>query len=622
MPIYKSCIGCLLCGVLLFTSPAQSAERILSFSSDIEILQDGSMVVTETIRVRAEGKQIRRGVYRDFPTKYRSHSGDNYVVDFELIQVSRDGKAEPHHSKSLPNGVRVYMGQKDVYLDPGEYSYKISYRTDRQLGFFADHDELYWNVTGNDWAFAIDKVYARVDLPPQVVSHNTTSDGFTGYFGEYGKDFQAVRVDADKVEFATTRPLRPREGFSIVVTWPKGYVREPTSGEKIGYFVRDNGTVFIAVTGLSVLLLYYFTVWMKLGRDPASGTIIPLFYPPANLSPAAMRYIYRMGFDNKAYAAAIINMAVKGALTIDNEENTYVINRVAGADESSLSPGERSVLRPLLREKQSLSFKRQHHAAIGKSIKALKALLKREYHSVQFKTNSGYLVPGVILSILILAISGFRGSEGTVISLLLMSIWLAGWSFTLFVLVRQRQFLMFIIFAFFEIAALTAFLQMGGWPLFLLLAVLIVLNIVFYYLMKAPTDAGRKLLDKIEGFRLYLATAEEERLNTLNPPEQTPQLFEKYLPYALALGVDQAWSERFAAKLQTEAKDPQAKTYRPRWYSGADWDRFNPTSFSTTLGASLSKAVAASSSAPGSSSGSGGGGFSGGGGGGGGGGGW
>ena len=153
-----------------------------------------------------------------------------------------------------------------------------------------------------------------------------------------------------------------------------------------------------------------------------------------------------------------------------------------------------------------------------------------------------------------------------------------------------------------------------------LLAVLIVLNILFYYLMRAPTKSGRLLMDQIEGFKLYLSTAEEDRLNALNPPEKTPELFEKYLPYALALGVDQAWSERFSDVLSRAAAEDDG--YRPRWYSGNRFSNFSSGGFSSSLGSSLSKAVASSSVAPGSSSGGGGGGFSGGGGGGGGGGGW
>ncbi|MDJ0956728.1 MAG: DUF2207 domain-containing protein [Arenicellales bacterium] len=621
----KSCRSILtifVLGALLAAQSVIADERILSYMSDIEVHEDGSMVVTETIRVRAEGRKIKRGIYRDFPTRYRTKSGDDYVVDFELYDVSRDGKNEPHHTESLSNGVRIYIGHKNVLLKPGEYSYKISYRTDRQLGFFKEYDELYWNVTGTDWAFPINAVVTRITLPAGIPSHRISTEGYTGLYGEYGKDFRAGINALGQVEFAATRALRPREGLSVAVAWPKGYVTEPSMQEKLGYFLRDNSYALVAIVGIMILLMYYYLAWRKVGRDPASGTIVPIFQPPENLSPAAMRYIYRMGFDNKAYSAAIINMAVKGYLTIEDEDDTYTVRRVDGADETVLSPGEKSVLQHLLRGKQSATFKRKHNASIRKSIKALKGLLKKEYHSTQFHTNSWYLIPGVVLSILILVVSGFSYSGETAFALLMLSLWLTGWSFTIFILIRQRQLLMAVIFSVFEIGALSFFFQLGSWSLLALLAALIGLNILFYYLIRAPTDTGRKLLDKIEGFRLYLATAEEDRLNALNPPEQTPALFEKYLPYALALGVDQAWSERFAAKVARESQDPKGSGYRPDWYSGSNWDSFNPTGFSSSLGSSLSKAVASSSTTPGSSSGSSGGGFSGGGGGGGGGGGW
>ena len=408
----------------------------------------------------------------------------------------------------------------------------------------------------------------------------------------------------------------------MVVAWPKGYVAEPSMQDKVSYFLRDNRYALVVLVSLMILLTYYYLAWRKVGRDPEAGTIIPIFKPPENLSPAAMRYIYRMGFDKKAYSAAIINMAVKGFLTIEDDDGTYTVRRVDDADEAVLSPGEKSVLRHLLRGKQSATFKRKHNASIRRSIKALKGLLKKEYHSTQFHTNSWYLIPGVALSILILIVSGFSYSGETAFALLMLSLWLTGWSFTIFILIRQHQFIMAVIFSVFEIGALSFLFELGSWSLLALLAALIGLNILFYYIIKAPTDTGRKLLDKIEGFRLYLATAEEDRLNALNPPEQTPALFEKYLPYALALGVDQAWSERFAAKLARESQDLKTASYRPGWYSGSNWDSFNPTGFSSSLGSSLSKAIASSSTAPGSSSGSSGGGFSGGGGGGGGGGGW
>jgi uncharacterized membrane protein len=139
-------------------------------------------------------------------------------------------------------------------------------------------------------------------------------------------------------------------------------------------------------------------------------------------------------------------------------------------------------------------------------------------------------------------------------------------------------------------------------------------------LLKAPTRAGRQLLDQIDGFRQYLEVAEKDEMNFRNPPEKTPQLFEQLLPYALALDVEQQWTERFAGVF-AQLRDG-AERYQPTWYHGSHWDASRPTGFADALGSSLGSAVAASSTAPGSSSGSGGGGSSGGGGGGGGGGGW
>ena len=151
------------------------------------------------------------------------------------------------------------------------------------------------------------------------------------------------------------------------------------------------------------------------------------------------------------------------------------------------------------------------------------------------------------------------------------------------------------------------------------LVVIVFINAIFYHLLKAPTLMGRKLMDRIEGFKLYLSVAEKERLNMLNPPEKTPELFEKYLPYALALDVENEWSEQFATVL---AESAVGGRYRPSWYSGNSWRTNGIRGITSSLGSSLPGAISSSATAPGSSSGSGGGGSSGGGGGGGGGGGW
>jgi uncharacterized membrane protein len=158
-----------------------------------------------------------------------------------------------------------------------------------------------------------------------------------------------------------------------------------------------------------------------------------------------------------------------------------------------------------------------------------------------------------------------------------------------------------------------------------IIAMAILLNVLFHHLLKAPTLAGRALMDRIEGFRMFLKAVDADRLQTMSPPpNKTPELFERFLPYALALGVEQAWAHQFSQVLAQAAAAPGGSGggYSPSWYTGAAIGGFSAVSFTSSFSSSFSSAVSSSSAAPGSGSGGGGGGSSGGGGGGGGGGGW
>ena len=178
----------------LTATGAVADERILSFDSDIRIHGDGGMAVTETIRVNAENVEIRRGIFRDFPTDYRDPLGNHYRVLFEVTGVTRDGAPEPFFTESRSNGTRVYIGDRDRLLPPGEHVYVLSYATDRQIGFFADHDELYWNVTGNGWGFPIDRASAHVALPVDVGRDRITMEGYVGVAGSQERSLPANRT--------------------------------------------------------------------------------------------------------------------------------------------------------------------------------------------------------------------------------------------------------------------------------------------------------------------------------------------------------------------------------------------------------------------------------------------
>ena len=623
-------------------SQSAPAEKILLFHSHITVHSDSSMTVRETIKVQSAGIEIKMGIYRDFPTRYRDSFGNQYAVDFNVIEVLRDGKPEGYHFKEMSNGQRVYIGKENVFLPQGKYIYTLVYKTNRQLGFFKDHDELYWNVTGNGWVFTIDKASATVLLPQGIPKDKINLDGYTGPQGAKGKSFNSSVDDSNNIIFSTTKQLYSYEGMTIVVSWPKGFVLEPTPQIKLSYFIRDNRSSIVGLLGLLILLSYYLIIWVMVGKDPAHGTIMPLYTPPDGFSPAAMRYITKMGYDNRAFAASIINMAVKRFLSIREENGVYTLIRDK-ANESVLTPEEKRISSKLLDSSKEIKLKTVSHVKIQSALSDLKNFLKMNFEKIYFITNRRYFFPGLLLSVIIMVISGFLESTGKGAIVIFLCIWLTGWSIgvTFLVLLVYRRwkdvisgkggklitsggalfltlfsipFVAGEIFGLFMLAFSTSFLVI------VILASIVFINYLFYQWLKAPTRAGRKVLDKIEGFKMFLSATEKDRLNLMNPPERTPELFEKYLPYALALDIEQAWAEQFSDVLSGAGIG--GRTYSPVWYSGPNWSTFGAGGLASSLGSSFSDAISSSSTAPGSSSGSGGGGSSGGGGGGGGGGGW
>lgn len=624
---------------LLVALPAAAAEAILDYHSDIRVLPDASLMVEETIRVRAEGESIKRGIFRDFPTVYSTPLGGRTRVEFGVVEAMRDGRPEPWHTEKRDNGVRVYLGRKDLLLDPGEYTYTLTYRTSRQLGFFDAHDELYWNVTGNDWEFPILRASARVLLPRPVSGRDLRLEAYTGWRGDKGSDYRVDLRDGAPW-FETTVPLQVHQGLTVVVGFPKGVVAEPSAEQRRQWLLQDNQPLIIAVTGLVVLLAYYLLVWRLFGKDPKGGVIIPRFEPPKGVSPAAARYLARMGFDHKAFACAVIDMAVHGFLRIEEKAGDYVLALADRGREPQLPPEERRLAGAFpLSAAKPFELKQANRELLTAALKNLQADLKKSYYKSHFVTNSLYTLPGLLVSIAVQAATAIaQGGEQGAASLFII-VWLTFWTFGVAMLLKQvvsawrsvrgkpggifgAAFitLFAIPFVVGEIVGLGMLLMLGSWLSVATLAALVGLNWGFYEWLKAPTLAGRRVYDELEGFRMYLSVAERDRLQRLHPPELTPELFEKYLPYALALEVENEWAEQFAELFRV--REQAGAAHSPSWYRGSNWNSAGFGGFGSALGGGLSGAIASSSAAPGSSSGGGGGGSSGGGGGGGGGGGW
>jgi len=157
--------------IVLFSMlvPAGAVERILDFVSDAIVERNGDLNVTETIAVQAEGNEIRRGIFRDFPTTYhRRRDGSQIIIGFQVLSITRNGNPEDYALENMSNGVRVRIGSANRILNTGRHEYVIKYVTTRQIGFFQDFDELYWNATGNGSNFTIDRAEARITLPEAV----------------------------------------------------------------------------------------------------------------------------------------------------------------------------------------------------------------------------------------------------------------------------------------------------------------------------------------------------------------------------------------------------------------------------------------------------------------------
>ncbi len=551
---------------------ASAGERIHTFHSEIRVLTDGFLEVTETITVTAEGKKIKRGIYRDFPTQYEDRLGNRYEVDFEALAVLRNSRPEDFHTQPVRDGIRTYFGHANRLIEPGRHTYEFRYRVGRVLGFFDEHDELYWNVTGFDWHFPIDKASATVVLEFDAPLSGITRDAYTGPFGAQGQDYTARLDSARRVYFEATRSLSPVNGLTIVVGWPKGFVAEPTRLDRIGWLLKDNRNLLAIVIGIGVLLLYYIPLWRSHGRDPEEGVIVTRYEPPEGYSPASLRYIRQMYYDDKVLTAAVVNLAVKGYLKIQKRGDEHWLVKQSELHASApLAAGERELYTALFEDGTSIQLDSENHEVLGDARKQHRKSLRKDYNKKYFQTNTVLNIPGVVIvaAAALIGLNIGRGPTVLVIAGIIVSI------------------------------ALLAF---------------------FAIIMRRPTLRGRKVLDEMLGFKDFLEIAEKDELNLRNPPEKTPQLFETLLPFALALGVEQQWSERFAAVLAA-IRNPDGSAYSPSWYNGR-WNTANLSKTTSQLSSGLHSALRSSVSPPGSSSGGGGGGFSGGGGGGGGGGGW
>ncbi|WP_454848381.1 DUF2207 domain-containing protein [Rhizobium binxianense] len=637
-----------LCVALLLVAigrAAFAAEVINSFDSSITLEKSGVMTVTETITVNAEGNRIRRGIFRDFPLNFTDADGHRRRVDFEVVSVRRDGRDEAWHTESISGGVRIYAGSEDVILNPGRHQYQFTYTTNRQIRYFPDHDELYWNVTGNGWIFPIRSATAAVTLPPGVAATDTAF--FTGPLGATGKDARVSR-DGTRLIFSTTAPLDAAEGLTIAVKMPKGSIDPPSADQQRNWWLKDNRDYFIGFGGLFIVFLYYTRSWLRVGRDPARGVIVPRWDAPDGVSPALVNYIDNKGFSRAgwtALAATALDLAVRGYVKLEDLKDSIIIRRTEKPlGREKLQAGETQLLKATGETNDALTIDKANGKRVQSVGQSFRSAIEREHRGKYYKSNAGYIIGGILISIAALVCLFVFGTlEPDSIAMMVVPIGISVF-LALFVGGAVRTFhrshslpqkimavITMAIAAFIGLSAVStmamalasSLMELHETPMLFAVGGIVLLNILYFFIMGAPTPLGTKMMDGIDGLRQYLTLAEKDRMNMAGAPEMSPQHFETLLPYAVALGVEKPWSRTFEVWLAAATAAGAAAAYTPGWYSGS----FNGGSFSDRIGgfsSSMASTIASTIPAPPSSSSSGfsGGGSSGGGGGGGGGGGW
>lgn len=561
-------VGLALAALPAAPADAQRSLAIERFDARVEVAADGSVLVEETIVPRFTGSW--NGIFRTIPVEYRTPQGLNYTLRLD-VESATDASGEILRVESSRE--RHYRKLK-IWV-PGatdaRRTVRLKYRVANALRFFEQHDELYWNVTGDEWEVPIESASARVELPAGVTGVRATA-----FRGPYGStDQAAVAIEGHAVRVDPTGRLEFREGLTVVVGWDPGLVHRPNALERTASLVYSNLPLGIP----PLVFVGMLWLWRERGRDPRLAPIATQYEPPDQLSPAELGTLVDGKPDMRDITATIVDLAVRGHLHIEETTDERLFGLFSSTDYTftlktpppgaPLRPHEGDLLRSMFGGAESVKLSDLKNA-FYKHLPRLKGdlyeMLERQgfYTRRPDRVRRFYFIGGLVAGGLLVLASNT-----------LMSAW-----------GMQPG------------AGLVAGIASG-----LIVA-------LFGWIMPARTARGTRELERILGFQEFLSRVESDRLNRL---AQSPELFERFLPYAMALGVEDRWARAFEG----------LATQPPRWYTGASSTRsFQPATFTHRLGAMSTQAASVMASAPRSSGGSGfgggssGGGFGGGGGGG------
>jgi uncharacterized membrane protein YgcG len=583
-----------------------STEAIISYDSNIIVNIDNSINVTETITYYT-GPQEYHGIYRDiYP-----YSSQNRKMGISDVTVT-DENGSPYQFKvsKVKGNIRIKIGDPNQTFS-GQKIYIIKYHATRAVAQLKDVDEIYWNITGNEWAMPIYQAQASIVLPSGAKSTQSAC-----YFGPKGStnQCQSANMMNGVYTFNTSTTLKPQDGLTVAVGFPKGIVTPYSFSDTASNFFDIYWQWLIAAILPMLTLIFSLLNWYKKGRDArGTGVIVTQYDVPDNLTPMEVGGIVNEKVDASDISAQIIYLATKGYLKIRQLDERF-IGLIKSTDyeltklkDFSDLPNDfnKKLLKGLFNSKPQPKLSGLEKflyngrvpdanptlTTVAQSVKLsdLKYVFYRDATSVVTSVLKALLNKGYYKNL-----GRIKTGSGRIFLIAFMSLWVPG---------------------FFGGMLSVFFLRENPFPLMVGMFFSIIIYGIISHFNPVKTEKGVLAKEHILGLKNYLQIAEKDRLQFHNAPEKKPEIFEELLPYAMILGVANIWAKEFEG----------IYTMPPSWYSGPSDTAFSAVAFSHTITNFSSFATSSLSSSPsrgGSGGGSGGGGSSGGGGGGGGGGSW
>jgi uncharacterized membrane protein len=504
----------LLATILAFAAPAAAKSwRISNFQDTITVNDDGSALVKETIALVFVGDW--QGIHRTIPIEYPGPDGTNYQLFIDIKSITDENGAKLKYDSSSSGAARDLKIYIPNAVDATR-TVDIAYRVRNATRFFDQYDEFYWNVTGNDWPVPIDRATATVHLPDSA-SGSLRAQAFTGVYGSTERDATA-KVEGSNAEFATNNPLPMRGGMTIDVYIPKGILKEPGGLTKLFWFIGSNPVVFLPLVTLAVM----FILWWYAGRDPDPGlSVAPMYEPPTGISPAEAGTLLDDRIHPRDITSTIVDLAVRGFIKIEETDDKgplfhhkdYIFHLLQERqDWSGLAPHERVMMENIFTDDvpdtRLSSLKNRFYTAVPVvRTDIMSALKQKGIYTLDPESANAYSFGAAFCIVIPFAIIHYFGWADffSSVPMLILSILISALIWWLFARV-----------------------------------------------MTAKTVKGARTHIAVLGFQEFMNRVDADRLKVM-----PPSTFEKFLPYAMALGVEHHWAQAFAGII----KDP------PGWYT-------------------------------------------------------